>query len=265
MPEKKRIFELDFLRGLALLAMCFDHFCFDCTLLPDGFPRLLTNNGSSIPGALFQFGNWFFHSTLRQIGHNVFATLFLLLAGIGCTLSHSIFRKAGRTALGAICITAVTGMITLLADLDVLIVFGILHSMTIAFLLYAILSKLRDNRWVYLAAGLLIVAVGIGIQWNEAPVCVVLTWDTVWRIALGTLSYGADWFPIFPTVGIVLVGAFLGKTLYSDRRSLLSDRPYRWARPICVLGRHSLWIYLLHQPLLAGMLFVFCVLFGAGR
>ena len=70
------------------------------------------------------------------------------------------------------------------------------------------------------------------------------------RFAPGFSS--SDYFPLLPYLGWFLLGACLGRLLYSERRSLLPDFP-AGAWPIRALrwcGVHSLWIYLLHQPVL---------------
>ena len=65
----------------------------------------------------------------------------------------------------------------------------------------------------------------------------------------------ADYFPLLPHLGFFLLGAFMGKTLYRQKQTLLPNvnpdlLPLRFLR-LC--GKHSLWIYLLHQPILSGI------------
>ena len=56
-----------------------------------------------------------------------------------------------------------------------------------------------------------------------------------------------------------LIGAALGKTLYRRKASLLprvsARNPVR--RALCLIGRHSLELYLLHQPILAALVWIF--------
>ena len=62
----------------------------------------------------------------------------------------------------------------------------------------------------------------------------------------------SDFFPLLPHLGWFLLGACLGRTLYREKKSLLPNFPsdnilvrfFRWC------GTHSLWIYLIHQPVL---------------
>ncbi len=68
-----------------------------------------------------------------------------------------------------------------------------------------------------------------------------------------------DYFPILPWFGLVLVGIFLGNTLYRDykRRFPIKDvSNHPISRAFIFLGRNSLIIYLLHQPILIAVLYL---------
>jgi uncharacterized membrane protein len=70
--------------------------------------------------------------------------------------------------------------------------------------------------------------------------------------------YASDYFPLIPWFGVVLLGLFLGNTLYSEngRNFFLPDwgdlLPFRFLQ---FLGRNSLLIYMIHQPILYGLAF----------
>jgi len=89
-----------------------------------------------------------------------------------------------------------------------------------------------------------------------------LTVTQSWLFPIGLLDpyfTSSDYFPLFPHLGWFLLGASLGKLLYKEKRTLLpwkgaDSLPIRFFR-FC--GRHSLWIYLIHQPVLYGLLSLF--------
>ena len=61
-----------------------------------------------------------------------------------------------------------------------------------------------------------------------------------------------DYIPALPWVGVVLLGIFL-QGLGLHQRRLPDARPMEW---MVFLGRWSLWIYLLHQPVLLGLIYL---------
>ncbi len=73
----------------------------------------------------------------------------------------------------------------------------------------------------------------------------------------------SDYFPLLPNLGYFLLGAFLGRTLYKNKESLLpnvsTDNPV--IRFLLLCGKHSLWIYLLHQPVLSAVFSLIIALF----
>lgn len=255
-----RIFELDFLRGLALVMMCLDHLVYDLSCLPDWFP----DRESKALYALAEWGWKISLSDWRLSLHYLFATLFLLLAGTGAFLTRHPLRRTGQIALGALTITGATVLLDLCFDMDTAIVFGVLSVMAVGAFLCWICSLLgkRWGKWIALAAGITAVWIGFSIRWYETYSLYTFYWDLFPEIALGTLRYGADWFPVFPCAGVILIGYFLGAVLYKDRRSRIPFLRGKADPVFCRIGRFPLWIYLLHQPVLMGILYAVVFLFA---
>ncbi|MBO5247873.1 MAG: DUF1624 domain-containing protein [Clostridia bacterium] len=253
-----RIFELDFLRGLALILMCLDHLAYDLYCLPLWFPHL----DSPVLSALGEFGEAVSFSPWRQGLHYVFATLFLLLAGIGSALTSRLWRRTLQITGAAVAITAGTVGLDLFLDLNVTILFGVLSAIAVGVFFCGICSLFGESAGKYgaLILGIAIILVGFSLKWYAAPTYYSVGTEDLVGIVLGTVRYGADWFPLFPCAGVVCVGYFLGKTLYARRQSLLPALRGK-ACGLCVVGRYSLWIYLLHQPVLAGLLCLFTMIF----
>jgi uncharacterized membrane protein len=65
-----------------------------------------------------------------------------------------------------------------------------------------------------------------------------------------------DYRPLLPWFGIVLIGLFFGNVVYGDgsRPAVMEDKAPVPARPLLPLGRNSLFIYLIHQPILIALL-----------
>lgn len=89
-------------------------------------------------------------------------------------------------------------------------------------------------------------------------------------ICLGAYQYGSDWLGLFPFVFYTFLGGFLGETVYRNKESVLrvffyhhrydengqdrmlklNDELNRWCSPIIFPGKHTIWIYFLHQPII---------------
>lgn len=79
-----------------------------------------------------------------------------------------------------------------------------------------------------------------------------MTVESEWLFWLGLKSWNfssLDYFPIFPWIAVVLVGLVVGETVYGAGRPTVLA-PLGRAKPLTAMGRHSLAIYLLHQPVL---------------
>ena len=83
------------------------------------------------------------------------------------------------------------------------------------------------------------------------------------------MLYQADYFPLLPWFGIVLLGIFVGQLLYpggARRFNLPNLGGGSGMKELVWLGRHSLIIYLIHQPFLFAILnLINVVSLGVGR
>lgn len=225
---KQRIWELDALRGLCIVCVVIIHFLYDLT-------------------DLYQLVNWEYPAIylfVRDWG----GVLFLLISGICVTLGSRCVRRGLLVFASGLAITAVTALMYFLklADIGIIIWFGVLHCLGICMLLWPLFQKLPV--WALAAAGAVLAVAGLLLR-N----CTV---SHNWLVPLGIVSpefVSADYFPLLPHLGFFLLGAFLGKTLYRKRQSLLPRvDPSLWPlRFLSLCGKHSLWIYLLHQPVLS--------------
>ncbi len=231
---KKRIWELDALRGLAVLIMIAIHLTYDLVVL---FRVVELKNP-----ALFNFStDWG-------------GVIFLVISGLCATLgSHPVKRGLQVFACGMLCTLVTWGMYALkFTDKSILIYFGVLHCLGVCMLLWPLFKKCPT--WLLGVLGLMMAGVGLYLK---ASVRVSFPWLT----PLGIPSYGftsSDYFPLLPNLGYFLLGSFLGRTLYKNKTTLLPRvdpqlLPLRFLR---WWGKHSLLIYLVHQPVLAALVFL---------
>jgi len=125
--------------------------------------------------------------------------------------------------------------------------FGILHLIGLSIILAYPFLRFR---WLNLALGIVLIALGPMIQGMRLDLP-PLEW------LAPTPGSGVDYAPLIPWFGRVLIGIFLGNTLYtgSQRRFALPDLGHNaLIMPLRLLGENSLLIYLIHQPILLATL-----------
>ena len=236
--SKARIWELDALRGFCILCVIVVHFLFDLSFF-GGFNLTLP--------AWYVF--------IQEYG----GAIFVLLSGVCATLGSRSVRR-GCIVFGAgMLITAVTyGMYRLgMSGADVVVKFGVLHLLGVCMLVYPAFKKLPPAALALL--GLAIAITGYAIRSVVVP--------QRWLFPLGLTYEGftsSDYFPLFPQLGYFLIGASIGKTAYREKRTLLPGAFQKTpvARFFCWCGRQSLLIYLLHQPVLYGVIELLAMLRG---
>jgi uncharacterized membrane protein len=230
-----RIAAVDVARGVALVGMAAYHLSWDLAYF-----GLATPTFPLTP-------------PMRLFSHIV-AGAFLALVGVSLVLAHheTFHRKAFQRRLAIICGAAalVTVASHILAPGDA-IYFGILHCIALASLLAAPLLQAR--LWApFAAAALVFIAPFLfaGPAFNQ-PAIVWLGLDTVPPDTF-------DWRPLAPWSAFVFLGLALTRLFW---RRLFESRLAQWrptsffSRALAWAGRHSLLIYLVHQPILFAILF----------
>lgn len=239
----KRFWEVDFLRGIAIIMMVIYHLIYNLSYF--GVYNIKANSG---------FWLYFARTT---------AIIFISLVGVSLTLS---FSKATKTSLKekklflrylsrglrifswGLIITLVTWVFLR----EGYVVFGILHLIGISIILAY--PFLRFPSW-NLLIGILLIFLGLYLKG--------LTFNFYWLVWLGfkpAYFYTVDYFPLLPWFGVILVGLFFGNLFYPDysRKFYLHDfSDFSIIKSFCFLGKHSLFIYLIHQPLIIVFLYLF--------
>ena len=129
------------------------------------------------------------------------------------------------------------------------IVFGVLHLLGVCMMLYPVYKKLPTQALA--AVGVVLVVTGYLISGTVVKAKFLFSFGFVYE---GFTS--SDFFPILPHLGWYMLGTVLGRTVYADKKTRLPGtfRESAIARFFCWCGRQSLFIYLLHQPVVYGLL-----------
>lgn len=242
---------VDALRGSAIVLMLVYHFSYDL--------------------AYFGLASFDFSGTPFWLGFRaLIVSLFLFTVGISLHLATATgLRPRPFLRRLALLLLAATG-ISLLSALMFpgrAIFFGILHFIAVASVLglpFVHLDRLKPH--LNLVLGLVLIALGLGVQHPlfDHP---ALQW-----IGLMTQKPATeDYVPLLPWFGVVLLGIWTGGRLFAANRTGSAPIWLTWransplGRTLTRGGRHSLAIYLLHQPLFMGLLWSALALSGSLR
>jgi uncharacterized membrane protein len=233
MESPSRLWEIDLFRGIAIIMMIVFHTVFDISFF--GIAPLNVSTG---------FWLYFAYAT---------ASLFLLIVGVSLIISHDKARQkiSGLPLIlkfvtrGAF-IFALGLLVTLGTWLylhEGFVIFGILHLIGISILISPFFFRFKK---LNVLIGLACIPAGWIISGMSGAAIL---------LPLGVIPPGftsVDYTPLFPWFGMVLIGMGIGRCLYTDgeRRFKALQIPGLIVTPLSFLGRHSLVIYLVHQPLI---------------
>ena len=235
----RRLWEIDTWRGLAIVSMVIYHFAWDLRAYAEVYIDLFSPF-------------WFYFQ--RSI-----ASSFVLLVGISLTVSYNRAKEKqdGTVGLywkffrrGLLVFGTGLAMGTVLRILGAgQIDFGVLHMIGVSIMLAYPFLRFR---WL----NLLFIAILIPLSYSLQT---IQTTSAAW-VWLGITPPGyapQDYFPLVHWFAVVLMGVFLGNSLYTGgvRQFSLPDLsrffPFNVLR---FLGQHSLLIYVIHQPILIAIL-----------
>jgi uncharacterized membrane protein len=261
-PKKKRAWELDFLRGIAIIMVIYDHVML--TLGTFYYTWLETGNQKLID--LAAKGAEYWTSDIRIFWRPFFIFIFFFVSGLCTALSRNNLKRGFKLAIVALLVSAGTFVLEnyIVQEEGMFIMFGVLHCMAVIILIYALISGIvrllaKNNKYILSAVCLAIgiAAIILDKRYNLSLAQVTLSSAPYVETShqwLGLFVYveswwSADYFPILPFVGYFLLGASIAPFVYPKRKSLLPALDGKWHLPVTVAGRFSLLIYLLSQIL----------------
>lgn len=242
--RKPRIGLIDQARGLALVAMAIYHFTWDLGFFGYIAPETATTGG------------W-------RLFARLIAGSFLFLAGFSLVLGHRqglrwrpFLIRFGKIALAA----ALISIATYFAFPQTFIFFGILHAIAVTSLIG--LAFLRLPVVVILVAA---IAAIVAPFYLRAP---LFDHPALWWVGLSVeVPRSNDYVPVLPWIAAVLFGIAAGRLFLAanlaERLSSFGAPRNRWKTLLETAGRHSLAIYLLHQPVLIALVYCFSLVVPA--
>lgn len=254
---KDRAWELDFLRGIALVMMLFMHMSWD------------VRYEFSVDTFSYLEAGWFW-----SFVHPVIVVLFVGVSGVCSTFSRSNVKRGLKILAATLALDIGTLIIYKVTGIECMIIFNVLAVLTCGIFLYALIQFIESKtginpkimNLIMGLVGLYIVICGCDIHYMDY--CT----DNLIFLPVGFYieeePYMADYMPLFPWLGVFLIGCVVGRTCYKEKKTLFAGKGKVMtaiARPIEFIGRHSLIIYLTHQPVIYGILFVIFLLIKMAR
>lgn len=255
-----RIWEIDFLRGIAILLMVIDHFCWDFANAYQFFVNYNEINNAFMNN-LSDFCYIIYYSDVKYVFHCIFVALFFTLSGISCSFSKNNLKRGIKILLACFLLDSITYALYFISgkSIDVRMIFNVLLPLGIGTLLNYLLSIINSRYNKYIALGLAIIILFISIifgLFNRAEGIYEITWSDVPCILISKKMFGSDCFGLIPYIGFSFLGFYIGHTFYNKKESMLPNLDGAWNKPVCFIGRNTIWIYLLHQVVLALLLII---------
>ncbi|MBR3599695.1 MAG: DUF1624 domain-containing protein [Lachnospiraceae bacterium] len=239
--KKPRYYVLDIIRGICIVLVVIYHLLYDL---------------SEVFGGNYSF----FRSPGMEAFRDAFVGTLILLSGISCNLSKSNIKRGVKTFLCGMLISVV--MLVVMPASKVY--FGILHFLGFSMILYGLLAKIMEKIPVHIGfLGLLLVhmlTLGVydgyfgwpGLFMMDIP---QMPKNLILFILGFNTGHGAgDHWAIVPWLFLFLSGTFLGR--YFKEGNVPKWFEKNPIPPLAFIGRKTLIIYLVHQPLIYGFLYL---------
>lgn len=238
---KGRIHTMDEIRGFAIICMVFFH--------------------------AFYTMNFMFNIKLGRVLMNFFepasiyfACGFIVISGISSCLSRSNMKR-GIKLLG---IALLLTLATCIIGNDCEIYFGILHLLSVCMILSAVLMPIVNK--IPVPIGVAVNAVlyymtydisvkKLHIPFTEDVILPQLLYKSNWLAPLGMYAngfYSADYYPILPFAFMFFIGVFIGR--YAKQGKFPKFMYKRRVPFLSYVGKHTLIIYIAHQPVIYALI-----------
>ena len=260
-PKRERIWEIDFVRGLMILFVVWDHFMWDINCIGSGDYK------SKLFQWLYEVSDRYYEGSLRRVTHDAFVSMFVFTSGISCSFSRSNGKRAIKMMSFAILFSAATYAISSIIHEQLTIYFNVIHVIALSVLLYTVIEWVWahcNKNWQKNIFGVVMFAItmtalvvgscanNMRVHWTN-----LIFGESAWRNAvIKKFKFGGDYLAFLPDFGWFLVGVFLGRLLYKERKSVFPSVDARYVSPITFCGRHSLWVYFISQIVMFGFVYL---------
>lgn len=300
--ERKRIWEIDFVRGVIILGMLVDHFIGDFWMVTNAFG---ISNANPFFSNMFTVAIAYWDSPIRVAFRLVGVMLLLVLSGISASFSRNSLKHSILILIVGGLMSAVFGVCAVIMNSFTFnVIMGAVTCIGLCLFIYSLTKLIFQiaNIKKYFKWFSLVMAIGILVMWgfvsylnpdrlhpktfdsfwyiyNNYVGCIknIYTPDelkrNLWKVLLGLNYFGSDWLPLFPYLGYMFLGGFIGETVYAKKESLLhfvkskneistNHKVNHYTSGITFFGKHSIWFYLGHQPVYIVIILIIALIMG---
>jgi uncharacterized membrane protein len=227
--HKDHFIEIDIIRGIAIILMIIYHLMWDLNYF----------------GIVPMDKNFYSETVI------IIPILFLTIVGVSLSIAytrHGTKKAFKHSFIILICASIVSFFSFILLPAEP-VYFGILHCIGISILLA--LPLLRINPKLLMGASFIMLASGFFISLQISQLNFFTYMIGIHNQTIASIDY----FPLLPWFGVVLFGVSLGGILYKDGKRQFPFPDVSHHKPVKAvtwMGKHSLAIYIAHQPVIAG-------------
>ena len=297
--NKNRIWEIDLLRSIVIIGMLIDHLFIS---FGNFFPKMFVSEQYSsfeFLRIMQTFGSSYSMHPVRVAFRFIGVIVLIMLIGINTSFSKSNLKR-GLILLGIGLLESAFFVFGYVNGVTNLTIMGTITTFALCLLIYcgieAIFSRfIKAWKWICLGIGITILVGFIFVRYSFLGESIPPEYNNFWLIyngyykcisyvrypkdldfvkviqhIFGITYFGSDYLGLFPYLGYLFIGVFIGQTLYKDKKSILhyfdkegsmtlNEKFNIHSRVVLFFGKHSLWFYLLHTPT-----FVLLMLFIGG-
>lgn len=266
----RRIWEIDFVRGVIIIGMLIDHFFYDFLGI---FTPANFNNLPNFMLEISKFSYVYWTNPVRIAFRLLGVTLLVFLSGVSSKLSkNSLKRSLFIIIVGIVMSLAFIVVANVTGNMNDLMLMGAVMGIGVSLLIYSIykliFARFKFYKWLTFGLALMMLIMWGFISYNNAT-----DKSNFWfyyngyagsipnasfseifaklpSILFGTTYFGSDWLGLFPSLGYMFLGGFIGELLYKNRQSIFAkynEKLNRVTYPFSFAGRNSVWFYLGHQ------------------
>ncbi|HBF78219.1 MAG TPA: hypothetical protein DDX02_10360 [Clostridiaceae bacterium] len=228
--DKKRIWEVDALRFIAIILMLIYHLVFDLK----EYLNVDVN---------YEEFHWYIIGISSAI-------IFMFISGVSSGLSKNPIKRGVQVLACGMLIT----LVSFIFFKDMYIRFGILHFLGVCMIISPALRKM-DNLTLLLI-GLVCVITGIYIENITINIPYLLPLGFKYR---GFHSF--DYYPLIPYLSVYILGILVFRNYYKERKSIFKKELY--SNFIRKISEKSLFIYLIHQPIYYALILLYKYVFSS--